>query len=152
MLSPWKIIFVLPTGGICECAIFGTESPAPLEKPVLSKATVQMLCNEEGKEQCEALCRALALAARDNADNTLCQTLGHADKLQVNVLQWNLNKFLKLFVLLQPSVFARVCNEGVYGFTGVTSPKAYCCHEGKPLICNEVKASEKAWMLLHYIL
>lgn len=70
--------------GKCQCGVFGTKTPKPEEKPLVSKSLIDVQCNEDGRKQCLDLCVALARAARENAAVSLCETIDHADKLQVS--------------------------------------------------------------------
>lgn len=128
--------------GDCECAVFRTETPDE-QLPLLTRTIVTVPCNEEGQKKCEDLCRVLARAADNNpdADARLCEILGHVEKLKVSN-SWKIKMFLKLFVLLQPSIFARVCNDN-YTFTGVSAPKTYCCRDSKPQICEQTEVDIK---------
>lgn len=63
------------------------EILTPDDKPILTKPTIDVQCNGEGKKLCADICRLLARSARENAGGTLCSTLGDAEKVQVNTIR-----------------------------------------------------------------
>lgn len=70
--------------GLCECAVFETETPDTEAKPLISKSLVNVTCDDSGKTQCKDFCVALARASREQGGETLCAAVNHAVNLKVS--------------------------------------------------------------------
>ncbi|CAD1475232.1 unnamed protein product, partial [Heterotrigona itama] len=120
--------------GACKCAVFSRQ----IAKSIIERALLyNVTCDGEGEEKCQQLCIALvsdmagkcqkdignfvrqAESARDKAPQMICEKLNtHVENLHV-------------------AVYAKVCNEASWKFTGLKAAEPICCHEGKNVACEE---------------
>lgn len=62
-------------------------SPDLNSAPILSQSPgLVVACDEEGQTTCKNLCNALAIATKAKGPEILCNKLGKADELTVNML------------------------------------------------------------------
>ncbi|XP_076238451.1 uncharacterized protein LOC143181754 [Calliopsis andreniformis] len=102
--------------GGCNCGVF----PVQISESIIERALqYNVTCDYEGEEKCQQLCIALAESARDKAPQMICKKLsGHVQNLEI-------------------AVYAKVCNEAAWKFTGLKSADPICCHDGQAMPCGE---------------
>ncbi|XP_034947330.1 uncharacterized protein [Chelonus insularis] len=100
--------------GSCSCAAIQDDGLEPILQQTLQ---FNISCNEEGADECERLCTALAIAAKDKGPEAICGKLkGHVENLQINL-------------------YTKICNGNSWKFSGIRLPNPICCHEGRATLC-----------------
>ncbi|EFN88163.1 hypothetical protein EAI_15699 [Harpegnathos saltator] len=108
--------------GACSCAAFNISGTEPIIEYTLQH---NVSCDRGGID-CEQLCIALAVSARDKAAMLICEKLNaHIENLKV-------------------AVYAKSCDTARWSFTGLESPEYICCHEGKATACDETTENQAA--------
>nr|XP_033324253.1 uncharacterized protein LOC117219308 [Megalopta genalis] len=101
--------------GPCKCGVF----PVGTSKSIIERSfQLNVTCDNEGLEQCVALCVALAKTAQDRMPQMICEAIEeHVENLQV-------------------AVFAETCDSLSWTFTGLKSEEPFlCCHDRKSISC-----------------
>ncbi|XP_076299611.1 uncharacterized protein LOC143218363 [Lasioglossum baleicum] len=103
--------------GTCKCAVFPVVE---MSKSIIERSLqMDVTCDNEGEAKCLAMCVALAESAKDKAPQIICEKLStHVENMRV-------------------AVYAKVCDNDAWKYTGVKSEGPLCCHDKKSVPCRD---------------